>query len=168
MILSNTDFVGEVLIPNNTNADVILYINQYIDEYEPEFMKKILGYALYKAYLADPLNAIYVKLIDGDEYTDEDTVLQQFRGLKFSLVRYVYWKIMASKVSQHTGTGTFISQSDQMTPVSPNKRMVTAWNQMAKNLWAFSDYMAVNELVYPLYEEPDRQSLYTLQNEFGI
>lgn len=81
-------FVGDITIPNTDQVPVAERVNWYIGKYEQEFLRKILGYALYKAFIAD-LNVTapatpsqrMLDILYGKEYTNLQGYLTQWRGL---------------------------------------------------------------------------------------
>jgi len=81
-------FVGDLKIPNSADAAVIERVNWYIQKYEPEFLRHLLGYPLYKAFLA-ALNVVppavpdqrMISILYGTEYTDLRGYLTRWRGL---------------------------------------------------------------------------------------
>lgn len=167
MIASNVDFVGEVNIPNNTNADVITYINLFIAKYEPQFLEMVFGYSLYKAYLTDPEETRFTNLINGVEYNDSDLVLQKYVGLKPALVRYIYYFMMKDRAINHTGIGTWLPNKEVMS-VHPNKKMVATWNDMVYNVRTLTYVFDDMSDVYPEYDSSINYYLLKTINEFGI
>lgn len=81
-------FVGDLNIPNSGSSEIAERITWFIQKYEPIFLQKLLGYPLYKAFIAglavtppatpDPrlINILY-----GCEYTDLNGNLQKWKGL---------------------------------------------------------------------------------------
>lgn len=81
-------FVGELEIPNSGETSVNERILWFIQKYEPQFLQKLFGYQLYKAFVAG-LNVVapimpdirWINLLYGAEYTDVFGYLQKWRGL---------------------------------------------------------------------------------------
>lgn len=81
-------FVTELNIPNSGDVDIAPRIQWFINKYEPLFLQKLMGYPLYKAFVAG-MNAIapatppqrMLNIIYGTEYTDAQGFLQKWKGL---------------------------------------------------------------------------------------
>lgn len=81
-------FVGDLTIPNMDQEAVLERITWYIQKYEQEFLRRLLGYPLYKAFVAG-LNVAapavpdqrFLDILYGKEYTNLQGYLTQWRGL---------------------------------------------------------------------------------------
>lgn len=81
-------FVGELNIPNTDQAAVLQRLTWFIAKYEPEFLRKLMGYPLYKAFLAG-INVVspavpnikWLNILYGAEYTDYQGYIQKWKGL---------------------------------------------------------------------------------------
>lgn len=81
-------FVGDLTIPNTDKVTVLERVNWYIQKYEQEFLRKMLGYPLYKAFITG-LNVTppaipaqrFIDILYGKEYTNLQGYLTQWRGL---------------------------------------------------------------------------------------
>jgi len=81
-------FVGDLTIPNTNDQPVIERLNWYIGKYEQEFLRKLLGYPLYKAFIiglnvAPPAtpDQRFLDILYGKEYVNLQGYLAQWRGL---------------------------------------------------------------------------------------
>lgn len=81
-------FVGELNIPNTDQPAVLQRLTWFIEKYEPQFLLKLMGYPLYKAFLAG-INVVspavpdikWLNILYGAEYTDFRGDLQKWKGL---------------------------------------------------------------------------------------
>lgn len=81
-------FVGELTIPNSDQEPVVERINWFIEKYETQFLQKLMGYPLYKSFLAG-INVVlpavpdikWINILYGTEYTDFRGDLQKWKGL---------------------------------------------------------------------------------------
>jgi hypothetical protein len=81
-------FVGELNIPNSDQAPVIERITWFIEKYEPDFLQKLMGYPLYKAFLTG-INVVtpsvpdikWINILYGTEYIDLRGETQKWKGL---------------------------------------------------------------------------------------
>lgn len=81
-------FVAELSIPNSGELPVSERITWFIEKYEPLFLQRLLGYPLYKAFVAGMNVSLpatpaqrFLDLLYGKEYTDIQGYIQQWRGI---------------------------------------------------------------------------------------
>jgi len=76
---------GELTIPNTDEAAVAERLTVFINKYEPEFLQKLFGYPLYKAFVAGmaimPPAQRFIDILYGKEYTDLQGRIQKWKGL---------------------------------------------------------------------------------------
>src|ERR1035437_922329 len=131
-IINASFFVRNINIPNPGDVKVLEKINSFIGKYEPECMKSILGYSLYKLFLNETSQRM-IDILSGAEYNDSCGELQKWEGLvhdtDISLIaNYIYYFIQESSATQTTGVSTSISKPETGTNVSPADKMINAWN----------------------------------------
>lgn len=85
MLIDRTYFVGELNIPNTSQAAIGSLTDLFIEKYEEQFLSDVLGYSLYKALKAGlqvlPVAQKWTDLIEGVEYTDLNNRLRFWKGL---------------------------------------------------------------------------------------
>lgn len=84
-LINRTYFVGELSIPGLDKDIVQRDLDALIAKREPELLRDILGYVLYKAFTeglqVDPVDPKWTNLLLGSEYTDRFGRLQYWKGL---------------------------------------------------------------------------------------
>lgn len=84
-LIDRTYFVGELNIPNTSQAAIGSAIDLFIEQYEDQFLNEVLGYTLYKALKAGlqvlPVAQKWTDLIEGVEYTDLADKTRFWKGL---------------------------------------------------------------------------------------
>lgn len=160
-IIDSTYFYGGKLkIAQASEPSVAAAIAVSIDTYEPEFLTKLFGYAMYKAYLAEVgADGRMQDLRDGKEYTNRYGVLDKWRGLKFvdgtgkrsMIANFVYYWWMRSNATATTGTGEKNIGSKNATSTDSVNKQVTAWNEMVKYVNQFWEYLYAKQDVFPEY-----------------
>ena len=133
-------------VPNPRNAQILERLNSFIAQYEPECLRGILGYAMYKVLTTETSQRVN-DLLYGKEYTDDCGHLQYWRGLvydpKVSLIaNYIYVRFQEDSATQTTGVSTSVNDTASGKSVSPEVKMIDAWNffseetkQMVSFLW---------------------------------
>jgi hypothetical protein len=84
-LIDRTYFVGELNIPNITQAAIGSTVDLFIEEYEDKLLNDVLGYTLNKALKAGlqevPVAQKWTDLIEGVEYTDVNSKTRYWKGL---------------------------------------------------------------------------------------
>ncbi len=84
-LIDQSYFVGELNIPNTGTEAIQERLVLFIENCEPEFLRQILGYPLYKAFIQGltgmPIAQKWIDLLQGVEYTNLSNRLTRWRGL---------------------------------------------------------------------------------------
>jgi len=168
-------FVKKLNIPNSEDAAVAETIVSYINQFEPQFLIKLFGYPLYKAYLADKTNARFTAIFSGAEYADANGYTDKWPGLievvvppptapattpvaqKQSIIaNYVYFYYRSENATQFTGIGEAVMSGENTTMVSPRKKLALIWNEMSNQVKQFTEFMTANQTTYPEWTNINR------------
>lgn len=72
-LINHTFFVGEINIPNTNKPEVVEALSLFINKYEEKFLTELLGYELYKNFMAglkmSPIEQVWLSLLFGTDYT---------------------------------------------------------------------------------------------------
>ena len=145
MIIDITYFFGDILIGQLSEQSVQDKVNLFINQYEPEILKGLLGYETYKLMSATTPEERFNELKNGAEFTDEKGLLRKWEGLartdKVSLIAYyIYYWYQRSQITTTSGTGEGKTQTQNAIPISAMDKMASAWNKMVslnKDLYCF-------------------------------
>jgi hypothetical protein len=134
MFVTRADFVNKPYsIPFAQETSPTNSFDVYLDRCEKELLKGILGYALYKEFIAglavDPIAAIWTALRDGADYTDTKDKLNEYRGLKSILIPYIYHHWTTIGIREFTGLGFVIPKSENSVSSSPAREVAGAYNE---------------------------------------
>lgn len=85
MIINSSYFIGDLNIPHTASPEVAATLNTIITQREKEYLNKLLGYELYKAFInglavTTPAQR-YLDILLGQEYTGFDSRLHKWEGL---------------------------------------------------------------------------------------
>ena len=132
-LIGNTYFIREINIPDNAlSSDMAEFITQY----EKQALIMLLGYELYKDFIANPGDARWSRLISGHEYDVSYQGLTtpiKWNGLTNTdlvslLAYYIYYWYMNFHATDTTSVGESVIEKENAMGVNPTQKMVAAWN----------------------------------------
>lgn len=192
MIVDSSYFKGPIILAQLGQSSVEDNLTDYIKQYEPEFLAKVLGYELSRSFIegidigsGEEMEDKWDKLLNGDTYTDNAGKQQKWNGLiqdtdhlpVSPIAQFVYWHYVRDLHIQQAGTGTVKPENANSTVVSPIMKMVQAWNEMVKSINVLWQFLEANSEVYSDFSRSDVDSNYGLagyyptsgyQNQFGV
>jgi hypothetical protein len=163
MIVNTSFFYGNLYIAQITEASVQALVNDYINRYEPQFLQSLMGYGLYKKFIDNPTDPIYVDIINGKEYTNTLGRLAKWEGLKLVVVapvnpapgkyrgpiaNYIWYNYIKDNNTQTTALGEKAVENGEVL-VSPYRKMVKVWNEMVKYNESLVHFLEANKTLYP-------------------
>jgi len=178
MFTDSTYYKSLIYIPKVAEIDT--FEVDYIDTYEREILKQVLGTELYNLVVAAKADAsgIYYDLINGKDYTvncDGVDRIIHWNGLvndeKISLLSdYVFTKYAEITRYAMTSEGVVIQGVENSTAISPTMKLVSVYNRCA-GLVGKGGESILNETLYNfLYEHSDDYPTWTFRrpNIFGV
>lgn len=181
-IIDQTYFVREIMVAGVERPTVSDTLCKFINEYEPRFLKKALGYEFYKlfntALQSNPTSGRWYDLVVGADFTMGST-LYEWSGLKNSTIKesiianYVYFYYMRNEMSQTAVMGEVRTNTENAIRSTPASKMAKAWNDTARQVHILWDYLQNKEVdgekVYPEFkwQDVDYCHFQTI-NTFGI
>lgn len=161
-ITAPSDFKGMVMLPQinapvnigvSVEHPVSVALQQLIDEKEPEVLIELLGYQLYKDFIAGLAETgpaqKWLDLKNGAEYTDERGKLHKYNGIKNIITRYVYYWYLRQQATNTNGVGEAINDTENSTRTSPAQKQTTAWNDMVSYVKSCYCFIHSNIAEYP-------------------
>jgi len=178
-IITETDFELNDLIGiefSNDDGETSARLQVCIDKYEPIFLEELFGYEFARdllAYVDDIAaiaNPIYDAIIQGEEFTDTCNLLQKFKGIKLSIVHYVYWYWRKENATNATENGDVLQGVEATSKhTSSAPRLCEVWNQMVANNRKCYDYIASDVSNYPsVVAYGGSENLTTNTNYYGF
>lgn len=140
--IDNTYFINDISIPGNSIQAA--NIDAYITRYEDEILKKLLGYTLWKALIADldgngdPQTQRFTDIVDGAEFSfdfEGNTINTKWEGLrntlKKSLIAYwVYFQYRNETENYFSGIGQRKGKGENSVMADITPKIVFSWNKM--------------------------------------
>lgn len=167
--------LGNVSTGSDAQADTDL-IDVYIPQYETEYLKKVLGYPLYTAFMAGLLITPtipqkWVDLRDGVDYTVHDKPYR-WNGFKNTdkvspIAFYVYAEYQNNYATTTTNIAEVMNQVQNSTNTSPMNKIWAAWNDMKELNCSLYHYLNNHTDVYTEYDR-SRVACFGSRNPFGI
>lgn len=146
---------GELRFPIDNTDD----IQFYIDEHEPNILKRLFGYALYKEFteaLAGTPAQKWIDLRDGAEYTDRSGNLQKYEGIYYIIADYVFYNIIPDFQYYTTDSGIKGGDTENAQNANPRYKQSFAWNDMVNRAYRLDEFILVsNDADSSTYENYD-------------
>lgn len=130
--IDNKYFKDDIILPEEKYDEPI---QSFIERYEPEILKKLFGYELYKLISADEVvDQRLIDLIDGAEYTVNDHTYKWI-GLKndenISLIAYyIYYWVRRNKISETTSFSEVENAHENAVNVGASMKIQNAWRRL--------------------------------------
>jgi hypothetical protein len=152
--------------------------SDFILRYEPEFLKKVFGYTLYKLIAAygEASEQRIKDIVEGKEF-EEDIYTYKWNGLKNTdkispIAYYVYYMYMEKHASHTTTQGEKVIKNENSESVSPINKMINAWQNMVQLVGNVNDYR-IDSLYYFMSRNIDTYTEWQFEgfeniNLFGI
>lgn len=126
----------------NGNAE----IQSYINEFEPDFLRKIFGNELYIEYLEDPeverFEVLLQPILTKDVY---------FKGLKGALIGLIWWDYMQGTQLKKTAGGNKLTQVETAKDVDFTD-VYEKWNRSVRQINELQKYLEEEKETYPEYK----------------
>lgn len=152
LLINQSFFIRDLNLPNTGDAKILERITSFITKYEPECLKTILSYELYKAFQTEDSQRM-TDLKSGVEYYDSCGKLKKWQGLVHDtdeslIAAYIYYHIQEASATQTTGVSTKVSKSEAATSVSPMDKMINAWNYYSSEVEDLLSFLWNKRSVY--------------------
>lgn len=150
MLIDIDYFKGALQLPN-IEKDEESFIANYIERYEKEVLIKLLGNDLYQQVIENYDTEVDDKwrdLVEGKDFIVTVSGIDytvKWNGLinseEISLIAYyVYYNYLDQNFQQTTGLGVGAQNMANATVITPNKKLVWAWNE-CRSLSGHYDYV---------------------------
>lgn len=141
MFTDKTFFIGELTIANKAVPAVESNLNSIIAVREPEYLKKVMGLAMYRAFMeglsVESPAQKWLDIKDGCDFNDECGNLREWPGFvnatKISpIANYVYYWYLRDQQTYTSGVGEKSSDSQNAKDADPILKFMRAWNTCAE------------------------------------
>ena len=148
------DIEGAVLnihTPSETNKAIVDSLQGFVMQYESEYLGKLLGEKLYEEFSSYIANEGKTKEKRWDDliarlvvrYSDGDSEVS-----KSPIANYIYFHYLRHNHAQATITGVKAAEDDGRL-VSPERKMIFAWNDMVRMNIRLVRWLKSNKADYP-------------------
>ena len=176
MFLTNAYFQGMIYLPNLATGQPRVGIGQmlvavaetslnyFIQEYEREFLVRLLGIRLYDAFTSGMSGQ------DKEKWERlRDTIFNATTPFPTSpAANYVYFQLIRNGITTTTMKGEVTPEQDYAKNASPDNRLVMAWNAMLPMIRSIRQFIIDNKADYGDYVEPACWSEFRPINRMGI
>jgi hypothetical protein len=149
-LITYADFINEINIPISDSTTTTAITNA-ITQYQPEVLQDLLGYSLYKAFIAGlsvntPAQK-WVNLRDGAEFSvtiGDETRLLKFDGVKPIIAYYVYLRYRNDNETYFSGQKQVKSETENSITADYDAALVPVFNSFIRK------YGIVDRYIYSL------------------
>lgn len=147
-----------------------------IDIYEPDYLRRVLGYPLAKAFsdglLQVTVEARWMELLEGVEFNYHGSIMkwdgfEDETNFKSPIANYIMAKYTTDNASNNTGIGEAISKGVHSDQANPMPRVVANWNAMYDQNLILAAFISSSGL-YPEYDGRVDYQLFRPLNLLGI
>ncbi|KAF0193983.1 MAG: hypothetical protein FD166_3609 [Bacteroidetes bacterium] len=167
MLIDQSYFVGEILVPNLTGvgpipAGNVEELTRFITKYEPDYLDEVLGPGLSEAFQAGISAAT-----PDQRWIDLKSKLVNDTRKESPIAGYVYYHFYRDRLSTSSGLGEIESSAENASVVLNTDKMARAYNDAVRKGRAVFKWVLENASTYT---ELDPSHLYKLSpvNIFGI
>jgi hypothetical protein len=152
------DYTRFTVDKNLSSTEIQALITSFIVKFEPEILKKILGYDLKKAFI-NGLNEVtpaakWTNLRDGVDYV-VNGVYSEYQGVKDIIAYYVFYMISKEHWHISTSIGIKALKSENSISIDPAQKQCYVYNRMVDLISGLNDYVlyqnSVDNTNYPNY-----------------
>jgi len=136
MIIDESYFINDIAISNTNNTSIEAALNSAIVKREKEALISILGYELYKLFIDNLTDQIYLDIVEGKEFSFEfcgKTVTRKWIGLTNSdkvslLAYYTYFFYERDRNVFNSSIGFVTPKPENAEQDNPRGNYVNSWN----------------------------------------
>ena len=153
--------VGIRNIPNLGSPEIDEAVTGLIEEFEPKYLKGVLGYSLYKAFENERMQLIITdrtqQLLTGYEFTYCGELMRwdgftNIATLESPIADYVMSNYVSKQSGLTGGVGEIRPKSEHADVIDPLPKVMQNWNNMvAKNAVLYA-YLTSNKELYPEFD----------------
>ena len=155
-IVQISDFIGDYAITMNSFSGA--HLNRFVDTYEVNYLRDLLGVSLSTALLADittpftaPTNANYLTIFNpiADDYEGYQIVSG---GIKQMLVGFIFFEYIRFQNIQNTITGNVKAENEVSTPAMWGQTNIYHnYNKSIDTYKAIQYHISLNEADYSTF-----------------
>lgn len=153
ILIDASYFIGQITIAQVETPPVSENLQLFIEKYEPEILRKLLGKDFYRAFVnglqAPTPEQRWIDLRNGVE----DEWMGFTNDLKQSIIaNYVYYWYTRDQASQTVGMGESLPKAENAERFSFANKQVRAWNEMVDWIHELYHFLREHQAEYPEFE----------------
>lgn len=148
-------------IPNIDAPEIDEAVTSLIEEFEPKYLKGVLGYSLYKAFENERIQLIITdrtqQLLTGYEFTYCGELMRwdgfsNITTLESPIADYVMSNYVSNQSGLTGGVGEIRPKSEHADVIDPLPKVMQNWNSMVSKNAVLYAYLTSNKELYPEFD----------------
>ena len=166
-LIDSSYFVGEYEITNVIGSAAPVVINAaklttFIVKYEPEYLKALLGTALYDEFIA----GLAVLPTPDSKWTALKNKIIDTTNKLSPIVPYVWNRYWTAEETKSSSLGQLLSKAENAQVVSGNTKLVRSWNDSMQGADIIYEWLITQRDTYP--NQDTEEDFFYLTNFLGI
>lgn len=174
MIIDQSYFTGKLNLPQTGNNEGLLLVNEFIERYEPEYLQKVLGYNLWKAFSegidgSGEIEQRFIDLLEGKEFEYSGKTYKWVGFETKPIQNYVYYHFLDNAAYDTVQVGHSVGKLDNAIAVAPEVKAINAWNEMVLENHILYKFLQANKTTYPEWDScQSSNEVYHRKNRFDL
>lgn len=159
MIIDSTYFVNRLNLPQTGNSAGLAEVEDFIDQYEPEYLQCVLGLDLWQAFTEGIAGSglpeqRWIDLLEGAEFVKAGCKyywngFKPLTGKISPIANYVFYQFVDERVIDFTLVGNVKATTENNRIADEAPRLVYTWNRMVDMNRLLYNFLRINKTVYP-------------------
>jgi hypothetical protein len=151
-MVATSDFIGKFQV--TVNEFTVSKLQLYIDRYEENYLRELLGLELYDLYIATPLDPLFVAIESPFVFQSTcDNQIYESQGMKDMLTGFIFFMYTRDLYSSQSIVGTVKQSNENSTiPTNVSALLWQRYNESILSYDAIQQYIRENLTDYPTFK----------------
>jgi hypothetical protein len=158
-MVATSDFIGKFQV--TVNEFTVSKLQLYIDRYEENYLRELLGLELYDLYIATPLDPLFVAIESPFVFQSTcDNQIYESQGMKDMLTGFIFFMYTRDLYSSQSIVGTVKQSNENSTiPTNVSALLWQRYNESILSYDAIQQYIRENLTDYPTFKGVEKDAI---------